>query len=177
MLVPSIAIHLATATEYLKNHPEENKDDFIIGSISPDLVPDTNISHHSNPNSFDNGLNYLVGKVDLKQCLKDFDFGTSFGRGYFLHLITDKEFYLALSKTRDDFGEMSHARLKELLYGDYSVVNGFFKEKYGLTFPEAVKEYDFSIAGEPKLLDVEKICRLIGELGEMDLGEYYKQLA
>lgn len=173
--MPSIAIHLATAKEYLKNHPSENKDDFIMGSISPDLVPDTDVSHHPNPNSYENGWNYLVGKVNLEKCLPDFDFDTSFGRGYFLHLITDKEFYLALAKERDDFDKMSHAELKDILYSDYSVINGFFKEKYDLVFPEEVKEYDFSIPGKPKMLNVEKICGLITRLGKTDLDEYMKK--
>ena len=56
------------------------------------------------------------------------------------------------------------------------MVNGFFKEKYGLTFPEAVKEYDFSIAGEPKLLNVEKICELIERLAALDLEEYFSSV-
>ena len=35
----SFSMHLAIAKLYLKTHPEENIDEFVKGTLEPDLVP------------------------------------------------------------------------------------------------------------------------------------------
>ena len=55
--MPCLAVHLAVAKKYLEHHPEENYDDFILGSIAPDIdveninkyikgVSDDKANHH-----------------------------------------------------------------------------------------------------------------------------------
>ena len=41
--MPCLAIHLAVAEKYLDKHPEENKEEFILGTIAPDTgLPNIN---------------------------------------------------------------------------------------------------------------------------------------
>ena len=35
--MPCLAINLAIAKKYLENHPDENREDFILGTIAPDI--------------------------------------------------------------------------------------------------------------------------------------------
>ena len=38
--MPCIAIHLAVAKKYLEKHPDENYNEFILGTIAPDITLD-----------------------------------------------------------------------------------------------------------------------------------------
>ena len=174
--MPGIAIHLAAANEYIKNHPEEDKVDFLRGAIAPDYVEDTDISHHSKDSIRNNGLSFLLGKVVLKDCLPDFDFSTAYGRGYFYHLVTDHEFYRMLAKDEERFARMTYAELKEKLYHDYSATGKLLKDRYRVVFPEEAKEFDTDFSEEPLVMDIEDTFSLIEWLGTLDLGRYLKDL-
>lgn len=174
--MPGLTIHLAAANEYLKNHPEEDAEEFKRGAIAPDYVPDTDISHHSKENIRNNGLSFLMGKVVLKDCLPDFDFNTAFGRGYFFHLITDHECYFALAKDEERFRAMTYAELKEKLYHDYAATHVYLKKKYDVVLPEIAKEYDVEESAEPIVMDIEDLCSIIEWLGTLDLCKYLENL-
>ena len=86
--MPSFAIHLAISERYIEKHPGEiiNKEEFLLGSVAPDLYPDFKkvlptkvITHYQNLGT--NKINfkdfYLENKVDIT---------TDFGKGYLLHL-------------------------------------------------------------------------------------------
>ena len=83
--MPSYAIHLAVAEEYLKksNCSKENHEKFIKGVIYPDMVKDKSLSHY--------GSNSSVS--DLSKFLSRNRVNDSFKRGCFLHLMTDYLFY------------------------------------------------------------------------------------
>ena len=174
--MPGITIHLAAANEYLKNHPEENVDDFLLGVIDPDYLADTSITHHSGPNIFDSGMAYLTGKVNLKAALPDFDFKTSYGRGYFLHLWMDEMFCDVVLKKKLSFEEMSYNELRELLYNDYAVSSSDLKHKYGVVFPEKSKEYDLDVKGNMNLFSLDELSLFIDSFGTLDLDEYYNRI-
>jgi hypothetical protein len=174
--MPGITIHLAAANEYLKNHPEENADEFKKGAIAPDYFPDTDVSHHSRENIRNNGLSFLMGKVVLRDCLPDFDFNTAYGRGYFFHLITDHEYYLALAKDENRFAAMTYFDLKEKLYHDYLATHVFLKKKYNVELPEIAKEYDTEESAEPVVIDLDDLCDIIEWLGTLDLNKYLENI-
>lgn len=123
--MPGITIHLAAANEYLKKHPEENAKDFLVGSVAPDCVPRHDVTHHSSPHCNENdALTFLVDKVNLGGCLSDFDINTSYGRGYFFHLLVDNEFYRnVLGKDKEKFSQMPYETLEEQLENDYDVTS------------------------------------------------------
>ena len=170
--MPGISIHLAAANKHLETHKIKDKDAFILGSISPDLEDDGKNRHHPSPGFRDSVISYLKGKVNLKECLPDFDINTDFGKGYFLHLVMDYEFSRALLKNGDKYRDLSYREFKDLLYHDYTVTNKHFMDKYNVVFPESMKEFSASEDGTPAILDLEEIDKIIEWLGALDLDEY-----
>ena len=176
VFMPGLTIHLAAANEYLKNHPDEDATEFVNGAIAPDFVPDKIVSHHSRVNIRNDSLSFLLGKVVLKDCLPDFDINTSFGRGYFFHLITDDEFCRFLARDKDRIATMTYRELKDKLYHDYTATSMFLKNKYNVVFPEAAQEYDIDEPDDPLVIDLDDTCSVIEWLGTLDLDEYLKNL-
>ena len=175
--MPGLAIHLAAANEYIKKHPNENKVRFLDGAIAPDVAMNGLLSHRSSHDVTKDGQHYLLGKVVLRDCLNDFDMNSSYGRGYFFHLITDHAFCCLLLGYGKNYSDMTYNGIREKLYHDYSVTNAFFKEKYGVVYPEEVKEYDVESSGTPTIINIEDVCRMIEDLSEIDLESYYKAQA
>jgi len=69
--MPSFDIHLAIARNYMKNHKEiTNVQDFIKGSIAPDLVPDKRISHYTKEQDKNDLAKSLHNKVAIDEFLK-----------------------------------------------------------------------------------------------------------
>ena len=69
--MPSFDIHLAIARNYVKNHKEiTNVQDFIKGSIAPDLVPDKRISHYTKEQDKNDLAKSLHNKVAIDEFLK-----------------------------------------------------------------------------------------------------------
>lgn len=174
--MPGITIHLAAANEYLNMHPEENRSEFLLGAIDPDYLGDTSDTHHSSPDIFSNGLAYLVGKVNLGAALSDFDFKTSYGRGYFFHLMADEMFYREVSEMGLKFEAMSYKELRDLLYNDYAVSSNIMKNKYCVVFPEKCKEYDLDVKGNMKLLSIDELSAFVERIGALDLDDYYSKI-
>ena len=170
--MPGINIHLAAVEEYLKLHPLERRNDFILGSIAPDLT-DTDETHHPLPGFETNAYTFLVGKVNLKECLPDFDISTSFGKGYFFHLITDYEFYTGMAAGKEDlYRNTDYREFKAKLYHDYESLNDKKKKKYNIKFPEAVKEWNISSLDVPLIIDINYVEKLISRLAHVDLLQY-----
>ena len=175
--MPSIAMHLAAANEYLKKHSDENAVDFLAGSIAPDCVPLHEKTHHSTSHYKESdGLTYLVGKVNLNDCMSDFDFNTSYGRGYFFHLFMDYEFYHnILGADEEKFKKMPYKKLSKRLRYDYDVIGFAIKTKYNVVFTEIVAKYDVNVSGEPVLLSEEKCCEFIEQIASIDLMSEYRK--
>ncbi|MBR3332044.1 hypothetical protein IKG28_00190 [Candidatus Saccharibacteria bacterium] len=174
--MPGLSIHLSVANTYINKHKIKDKDAFLLGSVSPDISEDTDITHHSSPNIRNNALSFLLGKVILKDCLNDFDISTDFGKGYFLHLVTDYEFYRSLAEDEEKYRNMSYREIKDILYHDYFATSKYYKEKYNLVFPEIVKEYDTLGDETPLIIDIKKTDSIIEWLGSLNLSEYLNNL-
>lgn len=155
--MPGYVIHIAVAQEYLKKHKNnENKEEFIKGTIYPDSVKDKSLTHYGPKSS----------KVVLKDFLKENKIDTSFNRGYFLHLLTD---YLFYNKYLDFFSKD--------IYNDYDLLNQLLIEKYDVKIPEEVKNsVFFKEEGETKVLHKEIAEKVIEEVSEMDLDEIEKEI-
>ncbi|MBR6532610.1 hypothetical protein IKT64_02480 [Candidatus Saccharibacteria bacterium] len=174
--MPSITIHLAAANAYLDKHPEENRAEFLEGAIAPDFISETKLMHHSSPNTHESALAFLKGKINIKDCLSDFDTKTSYGRGYALHLITDDEFYRSLIDDEAKLAAMSYYDYKQMLYHDYGTMNEFLKKAYGIVFPEIAKRFDLSNDDKPVLLSRERIVEMIEWLSNLDIDEHLRNL-
>lgn len=152
--MPSFTIHLAVAKKYLEKHPEENQEQFYNGVIDPDLK-DKTTSHFGKYSS----------TPDLNKYCREVGLNTSYNRGYFLHLLTDDLFY---NKFLDRFSKQ--------IYSDYDKINKAIIERYNIKIPDKIiKSVKFE-EGDTELLDLEKVCKFIETVGNLDLENYRKEI-
>ena len=122
--MPGFIIHIAVAKKYIDNFKNDikNENDFLQGVLAPDLFNDKYESHYHNYGEVCSGLNYL-----LKNC--NFDINSDYGKGYFLHVLTDYIFY-----NYDFKKEVYYVRSHNLktFYHDYDCTNKFLIQKYNL---------------------------------------------
>ena len=73
--MPGYAIHIAIAQEYIKKHPKEviNKEEFLKGTIAPDLESNKNKSHYGNWGNYkiDIYLDKFLKDTKIKIATKD----------------------------------------------------------------------------------------------------------
>lgn len=155
--MPGFVIHVAVAQEYLrKNRTNEDKDQFIKGTIAPDFVKPKSQSHYGKSPAYTN----------LNRFLENNNLDTSFQKGFFLHLITD---YLFYNYYLDEFS-------KEFIYDDYDILNKRLIEKYNVKVPEEALFSVFYKEGETKILDFELACKIIDEISTYKIENIVKEL-
>ena len=179
----SAIIHLAVAKKYLENHASENKEDFILGTIAPDINM-SNIGEYINgvtedKNSYHFGLNYqteniieyMKKKVDFSLFFQSNDINTSFLRGYFLHLLCDHTFYDE-NINNEKLNSLSYEEALKVGYNDYDLITGKIVSKYNLEIPESLKDI-FSRKGTGKLeiLNEDKVYEFIDRMINVNLEE------
>ena len=180
--MPCLAIHLAVAKKYLENHGEENKEDFILGTIAPDInmpnisnyingVSDDKNSHHFGLNfKTDNLIEYMKKKVDFNLFFASNDINTSFLRAYFLHLVCDYYFfgeYINSEKLRG----LSFMDAVKIGFNDYNLLTPKLIAKYDLEVPEAIKDIISGKGeGEIQVLDEKTVDQFISEMANLDLN-------
>ena len=181
--MPCLAIHLAVAKKYLEKHPEENKDEFILGTIAPDIkmpninkyingVNDDKNSHHFGLNfKTESLIEYMKKKVDLNLFFQSNDINTSFLRAYFLHLLCDFRFFSEYI-TDDRLVGLSFEETVKIAVNDYDLITPIIISKYNLEIPEQIKDI-ISEKGEGKLqfLDEELVYKFIDEMASQDLQD------
>ena len=148
--MPGFVIHLAIADQYLKKHKQqENKKQFLYGSIEPDFITPKSDSHYGKSPAYTN----------LKKFLENNEINTSMQKGRFLHLVTDYLFYNHY---------LGHVP-KEELHNDYDLTNKQLIEKYKVEIPEKIKNQVCYKKGMPKHLTYELACKVIDEVSQLDL--------
>ena len=181
--MPCLAIHLAVAKKYLENHLEENKDDFILGTIAPDInmtdinkyingVSEDKNSHHFGLNyQTENLIEYMQKKVDFNLFFQKNDINTSFLRAYFLHLLCDYYFF-GKYITDDRLSGLSLKEAAKIGYNDYDLITPKLISKYDLFIPKEIKSIIMGKGeGELKLLDEELVYKFIDEMANLNLAE------
>lgn len=183
--MPCISVHLAVAKKYLEKHPEENKADFVLGSIAADfkkedididnyinlVTDDKNARHFGQTNQVDNIIDYMKKKVDLGLFLKNNEINNSFMRAYFLHLLCDYYFF------GDYIFDESIAKLPlmdavKIGYNDYSLITPILIEKYQLEVPEVARQFtDLKGVGEIQFLKVDLVDKFIADMAALNLEE------
>lgn len=76
-------IHIAVAQEFLRKNKENYNEEFIRGSILPDLTNDKSKTHYGKSPAYTNLKNFLLEN----------ELSNNLNRGKFIHLITDYLFY------------------------------------------------------------------------------------
>ena len=186
--MPCLAIHLAVAKKYLEKHKEENKEDFILGTIAPDIniekinkyingVSDDKNSHHfgSNDGTCKSLIEYMKKKVNLKLFFQYNDINTSFLRAYFLHLICDDCFLGDYIKDKR-LEELSLQEAIKIGVNDYNLITPIIISKYNLEVPDEIKDI---ISGEGigslEILNEDSVYKFIDDMANLDLFEEKKR--
>lgn len=174
--MPCLLVHYAIAKEYLDKHREEDYEEFMRGSFYPDIC-DNRLESHFSTSSIEDGMKlYLKNKVNLTNFLSKYSLDNSFNRGYYLHLIADRIFYLKYSDIKILDEKESKEISRELIH-DYNVITTSLLNKYDFKasdfLPEKyvriieVKEY-----GDLNIIREEDINDLIDKLKNIDLDNY-----
>lgn len=154
--MPGYVIHLAIANKHLEKFKEENKDDFIRGSIAPDFTSEKSDTHYGKNPAYTN-LALFLSKNKVE---------TSFERGFFYHLITDYLFYNHFLERRE----------KHVLHNDYDKLNNKLIEKYNIKLLDEVKNLVFHVDGEPEILKYDTICEFIEKISEIDINKVEEEV-
>jgi len=171
----SYAVHLAVANVYLEKNKNENREDFINGTIDVDYVDDKVSSHYTGNIDKSNLKRFLSQKVILPNYVKKNQIDTSYNRGYFLHLLTDYYFYNEFfNKAWID--SIDYSKFKEVMYNEYPLITDYLKEKYTVIFPKRIEKYSFSKKGNPIILTNDSIGEFIDFIGNIDLNQTYSTI-
>lgn len=188
--MPCLAIHLAVAKKYLEKHPEENKEEFILGSIAPDIdlpnienymkvikdINNKNNRHFGENYRTNNFIEYMKRKVNFNKFFSINDINTSFLRAYFLHLICDYYFFGKYIKD-DIFKNMSLDEAIKVGYNEYNIITPILIKKYNLEIPKEIKDLISEKGiGNLKILNESTIDKFIEEMSSTDLESEKKQL-
>lgn len=168
----SAVIHLAVAKELEKYLKIENKKDYTLGAIAPDIAQQLKIK--KTKSHFIYNTKSDIPNIKLfKEKYKNF-MSNSFELGYFTHLYTDKLWFdgfidsLTYSnsiKLLD--GTIIHVpqkEIKELIYNDYTNLNTIIIDKYNIDLSLFYEEYqkpNTSIEEVP----IDKLNILIDKMG------------
>ena len=185
--MPGYILHLTAAKMFwnqAKNRKLYNENDFYVGNLLPDATSDKRISHFRNPEYYENMIEYPDLDMFLskyRDCLHD-----SAAHGYYFHLYVDrcyfKEYFPAHfisldanSNVSTKLSEVTQFRVistgeviprerffsEEYYYGDFTKMNNYLIERFGLRF-------DF---------DVPKGERVIQEINYEDIDFVLKNLS
>lgn len=156
--MPGYVIHLAVAKEYIRNFRVKNEDEFLKGSLAPDLLStnDKKETHYTQSGSSD---------VNLRKFIKENKINNCYMEGYFLHLIVDYLFYNQYFPNHD-----------KRLYNEYDITNKELIEKYSINVPEEIKDCVQFKDGELEILDKEKLFKMISEISKKRLNDYKKEI-
>lgn len=169
----SYGIHLAIANKYLDKHPEENKNEFIQGTIAVDLAKDKIKSHYTGTTDHSDLRNFLNQKVVLSGYVKEKKLNSSYERGYFQHLITDYYFYTEFFN-KNWIESVDYTEFKRVMYHDYSALNNYLIQKYGVQYPSTIENFE-SIEEEPEIIKEDAIDKFIEKMSEINLEQIYDQ--
>jgi hypothetical protein len=181
--MPSYAIHLAVAKRYLQKNKGEiaNVRDFYDGNIAPDLTDNKMKTHYSTAPTGNDIMVNAKCKVGLDKVFR-LSIDTDFGKGVFLHLLTDYVFYnfffdgdFIKSTTYDDFSRD--------LYASYNFINAWLADTYKISYYETsyadkmnslVHELqserpEILSRGTNILADLNKVSRFIEYMSDFDL--------
>ena len=185
--MPCLAMHLAVAKEYLRKNPGENEEEFMLGTIAPDIemsdidkyikgVNADKNSHHFGENyslvDETDAIEYMKRKVNFTKFFACNDLSTSFLRAYFLHLICDYLFF-GEYVTYEDIVGMTAIEARDKGYADYNKITPKLIKKYDLTVPDEIKSIIFGNSeGELEILKEDRIYKFIGDMSNIDINDF-----
>ena len=169
----STIIHLAVAKEVQKSLSVDNKYDYYLGSIAPDLskqIGGSKYESHFLKNSYKDDIPNIELFVKRYPNFKS----NSFDLGYFVHLYTDKMWFedfienIAFNNTikllDGTFLQTTPEEIKSIIYSDYTNINVDIIDEYNLDL--SLFYEDFRIPDtDIKEIAADKLDILINKMG------------
>ena len=172
--MPGFTIHIITAKEYIRKHPNEikNEKEFLNGSIAPDLTTNKNLTHYG-------VWEHLIVITHLDKMLNDprVDIRKDYWKGYFYHLYVDNEFYNNYFK--EEWKKVVNNN--DRLFHDYDILNKDLISDYKIDIESCPKEIrkfmqPLNTTENTKYLNYSKLKNMIKELSEINISEKIKQI-
>lgn len=186
--MPGYILHLTAAKMFwdsAKNKSSYSENDFYVGNLLPDATSDKKVSHFRSPEYYGNMIEYPDLDLFLEKyrdCLDD-----SCTMGYLFHLYVDRRYFkeyfpMHFTLLNDNLqvvtkmSEVTKFRInstneiiprerflsEEYYYGDYTKMNNYLIERFGLHF-------NLDIPRENRLIeevDYEEMVHVLRELNE-----------
>ena len=181
--MPCLAIHLAVAKKYYEKHRDLNYQEFIDGTLAPDLgndnidnyiniLNDDKTGRHFSINSKTNNvIEYIKRKVDFKLFFQHNDINSSFLKGYFLHLLCD-HYYFKDYVMSEDLKKLSLEEAIKICYNDYDIITPILIDKYHLEIPKLAESFlTRKGSGNLVLLNEDNVYKFIDDMSNLDLIE------
>lgn len=151
--MPGYVIHLAIAKKYIEINGIKNEEEFIKGTIEPDILKQQGIDSHYG----------YSDNPSIKKFFEEHSLPTDYNRGYLLHLIAD---YLFYNNFLDNW--------KPEIYDDYSILNRDLIERYSIKVPEEVKKDAEFKEGKLSILEYDSVIEFIETTAKIQLEEIIK---
>ena len=154
--MPGYVMHLAIAQEYLRKNKLEYSEEFIKGTVAPDMIKQKSISHYGESPAYTRLRDFLSkNKID-----------SDYMKGYFLHLVADYLFY-------NNYLDRIE---KPQIYYDYDYNNKPLIEKYNVRLLDAVRDKVFFKEGTSQIVTLDLACKVIDEVSDLDLEQVEEEV-
>ncbi len=162
----SFSMHLAIAKLYLKTHLKEDAEEFIKGTLAPDLIDDKASTHYGKNSAWASPSKYLQNNEN--------DIENSFKKAYFLHLITDYLFYHKLIDIDDYLEKLGVDEWRRRYRTDFDILEDEIKKKYGIEdmvekLPDYIKKHMTKTQGELTIFERNSLFEFFEDISKIDL--------
>ncbi len=165
--MPSWCIHIAIASEYIKKHKNEIKDkeEFLKGTIDPDISDNKYESHYDNYKEKHNGISPFLKKEKVE---------SDYWKGYFLHLVADDLFYNKIFKKETEYVENNDLSF----YHDWECLNKDLIKTYKIEklLTDRVKKNCEIVNGDPEYIDFTRVKNFIDGISEVAIEKQIEEI-
>ena len=169
-----LAMHMSCAYQYLKHNSSEETEDFIKGTIAPDLSNNKLLSHFGCEEEAKTVKQMLTYKIDIVKAAKNIKLNCSYNKAYFLHLLCDDLFYNFIYSP--NFEEIGIDKIKQYLYNDYDTTTFYLINKYKINLPKEVCAIAKMREGESKILPHKVADLFINHISKINLLDAHNQI-
>lgn len=170
--MPGFVIHIAVGKEYIKKHKNEikNESEFFKGILAPDMISLLNKDIEKSKTHYGiwkNGETIVFFDKFFND--EKVDMNNDYWKGYFIHLLTDSDFYLKYFKEET----LELRKNNDKYYYDYECLNKSLMKKYHIDNieDENVTKCMGYINGTPKYLKEDKVEQFINDFSDISIEE------
>ncbi len=179
--MPSMAVHLAVANEFLKYNKINDKKSFRQGVLEPDILglksqEEKEKAHYTEPQTPNMTLKKrLETKVNLVNYFNDRKIDSDFEVGYYLHLLTDYYFfsYFLFAPNHKKI-KTKKVNMREL-YNDYEKIAKDMEQIFGVD-NSSTPWAGLYQEGEPTFFTKQEICDFVEKCSKIDIFKLKEEI-